>query len=293
MRRPELESFVNEPESYDPATATFNRLRQLGVSFISSEELSRPRTKDLGSQEYSNMFLPRAASPSKSLWRNSPDTSLEISSLALKYLDETQLSKLADKHRAVERRTLTSVTISDNDVNMSMATQEFLNRHGLNTVGSRNPLRSIDNVSRTRSRQASGNQGFELRKEVLRESTETRYRVQENLEYRTQQEIRVQSGNTVQEQTNQVQYQQTVSNEGPKIGYTNSLSPNQTPRVQQQYQPQPRRNVRLMEPENNLTSNPTSSSDRELKSRAIRAPCPGLTNRVLDINAIRQQPKFL
>ena len=34
------------------------------------------------------------------------DTSLEISSLALKYLDESQLSKLADKHRGNKSRFL-------------------------------------------------------------------------------------------------------------------------------------------------------------------------------------------
>ena len=270
-----MESFIHDPESLDPAAATFNRLRQLGVSFISPEELSRPRTLDSGSQEYSNMFLPRAASPSKSLWRNSPDTSLEISSLALKYLDEAQLSKLAYKHRAVEKINSTSVTISDNDVNMSMATQEFLNRHGLNTAAARNPLRSIDNVSRNQP-QVNGKQVIELRKELLRESTENRYRVQENMEYRTYQQT--QTGN--QHQSDQHLYQQVDYTERSCPGLVNSLGPRAN-----QYQTQPRRNVRLSEP--GYDSTPTSSKN------TFRAPSPGLTNRVLDIAAIRQQPKLL
>ena len=157
----------------DPTLATLNRLREMGISFILPDDLARSsRAEDGRAQpDYSNLFLPRAACPSSSVWRDSPDTSLEISSLALKYLDEAQLSSLADKHRqgaaAAGRATQAGPnTTVRSENNMSMATQQFLNRHGLGHGGAvaagsgastaRDPLRSIQNrtANTSQSRQA-------------------------------------------------------------------------------------------------------------------------------------------
>jgi len=166
-QQPELSTRIESEETYhseeDPARATFNRLRELGISFISPEDLSQPRSQEnCNPQDYSNLFLPRASCPSQSIWRDSPDTSLEISSLALKYLDETQLSSLADKHRTRGQATVRSNSRAEN--NMSMATQQFLNRHGLDSRENRNPLRSLDNSGRTTLQET--NQA-EMRKNVV------------------------------------------------------------------------------------------------------------------------------
>lgn len=127
-----------QPET--PGGSTLSRLRQLGVSFISPQDLDRQcleNSQPSGmvmpkSTDCSAMFLPKAACPSQSLWqRDSTDTSLEISSLALKYLDEAQLSRLADRHRGSAVDGLGTSPMLANDVNMSLATQQFLDRHGL------------------------------------------------------------------------------------------------------------------------------------------------------------------
>eukprot|EP00088_Acartia_fossae_P070557 TRINITY_DN9486_c0_g1_i2.p1 TRINITY_DN9486_c0_g1~~TRINITY_DN9486_c0_g1_i2.p1 ORF type:complete len:776 (+),score=194.62 TRINITY_DN9486_c0_g1_i2:318-2645(+) len=182
---------LEEETRESKAVATCNRLRQLGVSFITPEDLERPATTALQSgpagqqhqheQHVSTLFLPRAACPSASVWNqltsstaaSSPDTSLEISSLALKYLDEAQLSKLAATHHRnhgqhdnnniggggggkIEAATAVSKQqqqrdwqlhkkSSSSDVNMSLATQEFLNRYGLATPNTQ--LDAADNSS--------------------------------------------------------------------------------------------------------------------------------------------------
>jgi len=169
-------------EENSVAVATFNRLRQLGVSFISPEDFSsssRPTANPLPVQnEVSALFLPRAAKPSESVWQQSPDTSLEISSLALKYLDEEQLSKLAVSHSSKAKS-------GSRDVNMSMATQEFLNRYGLaatsneavnspNLKTGRRPLTPIQNnqgnvqPGATPLSTVGNKQIFGLRREVLK-----------------------------------------------------------------------------------------------------------------------------
>jgi hypothetical protein len=145
----------------DPAAATLARLRQLGVSFISAEDLrpaAAPQPPGQG-HPYNSIFLPRAACPDQSVWSNnddgpSPDSSLEINSLALKYLNDAQLSRLAEQHR------INSAAKSGEGggetgksggggVDMSFATQEFLKRHGLAQPGDsqRPPLRTVANTA--------------------------------------------------------------------------------------------------------------------------------------------------
>jgi hypothetical protein len=167
------------------AVATCNRLRQLGVSFISPEDLFGGSTlpsyqhQQTAMNEVSTLFLPRATQPSESVWQQSPDTSLEISSLALKYLDESQLSKLAMAHHSKGKSSSNVSAIQNSDVNMSLATQQFLNRYGLaaNTGDTspslkpdRRPLTPIQNNPVTAAATAAGGskQMLELRREVLR-----------------------------------------------------------------------------------------------------------------------------
>ena len=137
---------LSDPGPEDPTEATLSRLRQLGVSFLSPADLNQAHATTTR-QEYSTMFLPRAACPSQSIWQDSPDTSLEISSLALKYLDESQLSRLADQHRSEGKAS--SRKGPDMSVNQSLATKEFLNRYGLleeePAASRRNPLRPLEN----------------------------------------------------------------------------------------------------------------------------------------------------
>ncbi len=156
----------------DPAAATLARLRQLGVSFISPEDLhpassgatapseqAPTNPPPLAPHPYNSIFLPRAAGLSQSsLWSEdaSPDSSLEINSLALKYLDDTQLSRLAEQHRINSKATATASTRGEDSlrgnfigdrhcVDLSLATQEFLQRHGLaEPEGRRAPLRDVN-----------------------------------------------------------------------------------------------------------------------------------------------------
>lgn len=167
-RLPPSPPSVADVEQPDPAAATLARLRQLGVSFISPEDLClrgnetypggrAPTTNQpLLPHPYNSIFLPRAVGLSQpSLWsaNDSPDCSLEINSLALKYLDDAQLSRLAEQHRVNrkttnENRPIGKVSADRSDVNLSLATQEFLQRHGLadaeGGTGRRAPLRAVN-----------------------------------------------------------------------------------------------------------------------------------------------------
>merc|ERR1719319_784003 len=67
------------PPPVDPAIATLERLRSLGISFISPADLSpaNPSTQPSGSK-YNSVYLPTASNPSMSIFNGpSPDTSLD------------------------------------------------------------------------------------------------------------------------------------------------------------------------------------------------------------------------
>lgn len=115
----------------DNRAATIERLRQMGVSFISPEDVSPSSAS--APAPYSSVYLPRAAEPSKSLFQDS-ETSLDINSLALKYLNDEELSSLAVRHQAAQGRkqvTWGSVPSSQDGNELSMASHQFLARHGL------------------------------------------------------------------------------------------------------------------------------------------------------------------
>merc|ERR1719509_570354 len=126
------------PPPVDPAIATLERLRSLGISFISPADLSpaNPSTQPSGSK-YNSVYLPTASNPSMSIFNGpSPDTSLDINSLALKYLDDSQLTRLAEKHTSSEHKEQIAGNRmrpekEDSGTNYSMATHQFLNRYGL------------------------------------------------------------------------------------------------------------------------------------------------------------------
>jgi len=262
----------SEGGNVDPTAATLARLRQLGVSFINPEDLQTSGERSTRAPEYSNLFLPRAASPSQSVWTNSTDTSLEISSLALKYLDESQLSKLAEKHRgeAGERSA----------PNMSLATTEFLQKHGLDQDTTRNPLRPLDNLTNTPTR-APTRQRNTL---DLRRTSVERFREMK----RSNEEVEVQrlsAGYEVSgEQVNEVyagQRIQFVQAAPPSGGQATLRRPEELPASSRR-----RRNPTL----------PTNADAYDQRPRNIQTnplPLPELTNRVLDITAIKNQPKLL
>ena len=200
------------------------------------------------------MFLPRAAKPSESVWQQSPDTSLEISSLALKYLDEEQLSKLAVAHSSKAKQP------GSRDVNMSMATQEFLNRYGLaansneavnspNLKTGRRPLTPIHNnpgIVPNGATPLGTKQMLGLRREVLK----GRYTSKE-------------SGGA-----NYVGENYCVQNY--EMRYTGEANTDQQQNANLQHQ------VRF-----------------DHKRNQVIHQQPEVKNRVLDITAIKSQPKFL
>jgi len=78
-----------------------------------------------------------------------------MNSLALKYLNDAQLSRLAEQHRINSAATRgegggeTGKGGGGGGVDMSFATQEFLKRHGLAQAGDsqRPPLRTVANAA--------------------------------------------------------------------------------------------------------------------------------------------------
>ena len=97
----ELRKVEEEREDIPNQTeATWERLRQLGVSFISPGDLAPAGS--VSEQPYNSVWLPQAKQPTLLDIRNTPDSSLAINNLALKYLSDQELSKLATLHNKKE-----------------------------------------------------------------------------------------------------------------------------------------------------------------------------------------------
>ena len=93
-------SIVEEKdETSNQTEATWERLKQLGVSFISPADLAPPATD----QPYSSVWLPQARMPSLHNFSSTPDTSLAINNLALKYLSDKELAQLATLHNKKDK----------------------------------------------------------------------------------------------------------------------------------------------------------------------------------------------
>ena len=97
-----------EAEKVDPQQATWDRLKQLGVSFISPADLAPGSRDSAPDQHYNSIWLPRAACPGD-VSRASPDTSLNINNLALKYLTDAELRQLAECHQRKEKQNIGEV----------------------------------------------------------------------------------------------------------------------------------------------------------------------------------------
>ena len=90
-----------EVKQVDPQAATWDRLRQLGVSFISPGDLGSASASDQGQD---TLWLPQARLPASSAQpRLSPDASLAMNDLALKYLTDAELGQLAAVHQPKEK----------------------------------------------------------------------------------------------------------------------------------------------------------------------------------------------
>ena len=90
-----------EVKQVDPQAATWDRLRQLGVSFISPGDLGSASAPDQGQD---TLWLPQARLPASSAQpRLSPDASLAMNDLALKYLTDAELGQLAAVHQPKEK----------------------------------------------------------------------------------------------------------------------------------------------------------------------------------------------
>ena len=100
VEQPGLSKVEEEREDFPPnqTEATWERLRQLGVSFISPGDLAPAGGVSVSEQPYNSAWLPQAKQPTLLDIRNTPDSSLAINNLALKYLSDQELSKLATLH---------------------------------------------------------------------------------------------------------------------------------------------------------------------------------------------------
>jgi len=103
----------------DPTAATWDRLKQLGVSFIAPGDLAN------GSRENS-VWIPQAKLPSMSMSSYETDQSLAINNMAMKYLTDAELTKLAAMHQNREK---TNQGVKPTD--LSMASKQFLAKYGL------------------------------------------------------------------------------------------------------------------------------------------------------------------
>ena len=145
VKENKIEVVTEEPPRPDPTLATWDRLKQLGVSFISAGDLSPAGQLDTtaAGQPFNSIWLPQARLPSLS--SSSPDTSLAINNLALKYLSDAELSKLAALHQRQDNKNkgmimeFLLITLLHNcylenvprPTDLSMASQQFLAKYGL------------------------------------------------------------------------------------------------------------------------------------------------------------------
>ena len=96
-----IEKKEEEVKHVDPQAATWDRLRQLGVSFISPGDLGTASASDQGQD---TLWLPQARLPASTAQpRLSPDASLAMNDLALKYLTDAELGQLAAVHQPKEK----------------------------------------------------------------------------------------------------------------------------------------------------------------------------------------------
>ena len=111
-----------EVKQVDPQAATWDRLRQLGVSFISPGDLGSASASDQGQD---TLWLPQARLPASSAQpRLSPDASLAMNDLALKYLTDAELGQLAAVHQPKEKngKNIQSLIFSSNEAPCHMGT---------------------------------------------------------------------------------------------------------------------------------------------------------------------------
>ena len=103
VEQPRLDKVEEEAADIPNQTeATWERLRQLGVSFISPGDLAPAGSGS--EQPYNSVWLPQAKQPTLLDSRSTPDSSLAINNLALKYLSDQELSKLATLHNKKEAK---------------------------------------------------------------------------------------------------------------------------------------------------------------------------------------------
>ena len=117
---------VPAPPTQSTTTATWDRLRQLGVSFISPSDLVQPPPNS--SNPYNSIYPLQANFPSTAMVSPSPDTSLAINNLALKYLSDAELGRLAAQHN---RQVKTPTSQETRPAEYSLASHQFLARYGL------------------------------------------------------------------------------------------------------------------------------------------------------------------
>ena len=120
---PQDERIDSSAQVQSTNTATWERLRQLGVSFISPSDLAPAQPTN--SAPYNSVYLPQANIPSNTIFSPSPDTSLAINSLALKYLSDRELTRLATQHTGGGGRPAARPT------DYSIASHQYMARYGL------------------------------------------------------------------------------------------------------------------------------------------------------------------
>lgn len=131
----------------DKQVETLDRFKQMGVSFLTKEDLfpSTSTSADRNSLSDASLWHPRAENPfenqpsySGMVTTSTSDYSLMINSAALKYLNDAQLTHVAmtspKNHKSKESVDLTPANVTLYGLpenNLSMATKEFLQQNHL------------------------------------------------------------------------------------------------------------------------------------------------------------------